>query len=88
MEKQSNRQETIICPPGRQLSAFLREKGISIPTPCGGHGNCGKCKVKVTAGELPAMSMDKVHLSEAEIQSGIRLACQAMPKEKICIEVL
>ncbi|MCR5587646.1 MAG: 2Fe-2S iron-sulfur cluster binding domain-containing protein [Lachnospiraceae bacterium] len=37
----------INCPPGIQLSAFLRSAGYSLPTFCGGRGNCGKCKVKV-----------------------------------------
>jgi len=88
MKTESNKKEIIICPPGRQISAYLREKGGFVPTPCGGHGNCGKCRVKVLEGDLPVMRMDKVHLSETEIKAGIRLACQAMPKGQVCIEVL
>ena len=79
---------SIKCPPGVQVSAFLRTLKIRIPTPCGGRGNCGKCKIRVIEGTLPVMQMDKVHLTQEEIDSGIRLACQAMTKEPIEIEVV
>ncbi len=75
------------CPPHVQISAFLRSRKISVPTPCGGHGNCGKCKIRVISGSLPVMQMDKVHLTQEELDAGIRLACQAMTKEPIEIEV-
>ena len=78
----------INCPPGVQISAFLRTMNVRIPTPCGGRGNCGKCKVRVISGSLPAMQMDKVHLTQEELDSGIRLACQAMTKEPVEIEVV
>ena len=71
---------------GRETAFSLRGKGIS--TPCGGHGNCGRCKVRVAEGSLPVMTMDKVHLTEAEVQSGIRLACQAMPKDIVMVEII
>ena len=80
--------EVFTCPPGKQLSAFLRENGTPVLTRCGGHGNCGKCKVKIIEGSLPVMTMDKVHLTEAEIDAGIRLACQALPKMRVTVEIL
>ena len=78
----------IYCPPGVQISAFLRTEKIRILTPCGGRGNCGKCKIRVISGTLPVMQMDKVHLTQEELDSGIRLACQAMTKEPVEIEVV
>lgn len=80
--------EVVTCPSGKQISAALREHGTPVLTPCGGHGNCGKCKVKVVEGTLPIMSMDRVHLTEEEIQDGIRLACQAMPAESVVVEIV
>ena len=80
--------QIIECPAGIQISAFLRKKGIPVPTPCGGHGNCGKCKVRVIEGNLPVMSMDRVHLTEEERKCGVRLACQAMPKEPVKIKLV
>lgn len=44
--------------------------------------------MRVAEGSLPVMTMDKVHLTEAEIQSGIRLACQAMPKDIVMVEII
>lgn len=35
---------------GKPLSRFLRERGYTVPMPCGGNGRCGNCKVRVTAG--------------------------------------
>jgi len=74
------------CPSGVQISAFLRDMKIHIPTPCGGRGNCGKCKIRVVKGSLPVMQMDKVHLTQEELESGMRLACQAMTKEPVEID--
>ena len=78
----------MICKPGKQVSAAIRESGCSVPTPCGGHGNCGKCKIKVIEGNLPVMTMDRVHLTEEEIKAGARHACHATPKETVVIEIL
>ena len=76
----------IRCPAGMQVSAFLRSRGNPVPTPCGGRGNCGKCKIRVLSGELPISSMDRVHLTEEELAEGVRLACQALPATEITIE--
>lgn len=74
------------CPGGVQISAYLRRQGVSVPTPCGGRGNCGKCIIRLIQGELPVSAMDRVHLSEEMLSSGYRLACQAMPQTDVVIE--
>ncbi|TSA35137.1 MAG: DUF4445 domain-containing protein [Porphyromonadaceae bacterium] len=38
---------SITCTPGESLLEAIREKGSFIPSPCGGKGICGKCKVDV-----------------------------------------
>lgn len=35
---------------GDNLLEFLRSKGFDISAPCGGHGLCGKCRVKIVRG--------------------------------------
>ena len=60
-----------VCPPGVQVSAWLRKQGISVLTPCGGRGNCGKCKIRVLHGELPASTMDRVQLTQEEVCAGV-----------------
>ena len=47
------------------LSALLQENGFDAPTPCGGHGKCGKCRVRAAGDLLPALDAD-----------GTCLACQ------------
>ena len=76
-----------ICPPGIQLSAYIRSTGHSVSTPCGGRGNCGKCRVKVIEGDLKISTMDRIQLTDDELALGIRLACQAMPDQTVKIEL-
>ena len=45
-------------------------------SPCGGEGNCGKCRVMVLEGECtPPAAEERVWLNTAELEQGIRLAC-------------
>ena len=78
----------IQCPPGIQLTASLRTQGAAPDTPCGGRGNCGKCRVRVIEGTLPVSTMDQIHLSKEELDQGIRLACQAMPGMQVSVEAV
>ena len=67
---------------------YLQSKGIYITAPCGGHGTCGKCRIRVNAGRLPVTDTDRALLTEAEINEGIRLACKAVPVSPVRISVL
>ena len=51
---------------------------------CGGAGVCGKCKVRVVSGELPATSYDKRVFTEEELANGWRLSCKAVPGNQEC----
>lgn len=50
--------------------------GLYIDQPCGGKGLCGKCKVIVEDVVPEPTEREKRILSETELSSGIRLACQ------------
>lgn len=52
------------------LDAILERAGFSLPHPCGGHGNCGKCAVEV----IGAVSEP----NELEERIGKRLSCQTI----------
>jgi uncharacterized 2Fe-2S/4Fe-4S cluster protein (DUF4445 family) len=57
-----------------------RALGVDISSICGGKGTCGKCKVKVQKGleGLNALTdKEQKSLSEEEMNSNFRLACQA-----------
>ena len=58
------------------LREFLIKEGILIDFPCGGRGLCMQCKVKIDPAPESGKEGRK-RLSEAEIENGIRLACQA-----------
>lgn len=48
---------------------------IALDMLCGGHGKCGKCKVKAK-GALSALTDSEIlHLSQSEISDNVRLAC-------------
>lgn len=67
------------------LDAF-REIGISMPSPCGGIGKCGKCKVKLK-GDLPGEhSPEEINLlTDAELRDGYRLACKTFAGDNMTI---
>jgi len=53
--------------------------GITIDSPCGGKGTCGKCKVIVNAENIsPPNEAEEEFFSPDELKEGYRLACQTV----------
>ena len=50
-------------------------EAISGERPCGGHGKCGKCKVRVLGTVSGITETELKLLSQDEIANGVRLAC-------------
>jgi uncharacterized 2Fe-2S/4Fe-4S cluster protein (DUF4445 family) len=73
--------------PGRKLITTLQSAGFYLPAICGERGTCGKCRIRVREGSLPVTSADQACLSQIQLEAGYRLACAALPKGDICIEV-
>lgn len=70
---------------GSSLIDVLHEFGVEFP--CGGKGDCGKCKVKILHGEIP---LDKIHssrLQELGLPGEWRLACMSHVDGDIVLEV-
>jgi ferredoxin len=61
------------------LLETARNAGIAIDAPCSGSGTCGKCKIRLTAGDLITESSAGHNLTDEEYQDGYRLACQCRP---------
>lgn len=57
-------------PEGTVLSAFIK-----TDMPCGGHGKCGKCKVKARGRVSEITQKERDVLTQKELQQGVRLAC-------------
>lgn len=66
---------TVAVPDGEWLLEAAKRAGIAVETPCGGHGTCGKCLVRVTAGwvEQP----ENASLTPGQREQGWVLICQA-----------
>jgi len=62
---------------GVSVLEVLRRHNIAVYAPCGGEGNCGKCKVVVrTEHSFPPAAIE--FLSAAEVTKGVRLACKLL----------
>jgi len=68
-----------VCKIGDNLLDAARRIGIEIIGPCGGKALCGKCIVKIVAGEGALNSPtdeEKLALSRKRISEGYRLSCR------------
>ena len=68
---------TTRVPPGTTLFSAAHWIGLPIDSTCGGHGTCGKCKVRVTKGIGDPETADHRQLRPGEVADGWRLSCQA-----------
>jgi ferredoxin len=57
---------TIEVPEAETLFKPLVNAAVAIPTDCGGRGTCGKCLVRLGAGELSPPSAAELKLIPAE----------------------
>ena len=71
------------------LLAAVSSAAVALPVDCAGRGTCGKCLVRLGAGELsPPTSVELRKLTPERRAEGWRLACQARPvSERVSIEV-
>ncbi len=58
-------------------------KKKKIDAPCGGRGDCGRCKIRFSGKAPEAGVQEKRILSEEEIKKGIRLACMTEKTEEM-----
>ncbi|NLM28244.1 MAG: DUF4445 domain-containing protein [Clostridiaceae bacterium] len=65
------------------LLEALRITGNSPPSPCGGKGSCGKCRVFVNRGISYYTDREKKHLSPKEMKKGVHLSCMIRVNDDI-----
>ncbi|WP_083273618.1 ASKHA domain-containing protein [Geosporobacter ferrireducens] len=70
---------------GENLLRGMQRHDIFVKAPCGGTGVCGKCKVQIKEGNIPAAAEDQLYFSQDELEKGYRLACQAYPTENCSV---
>ena len=78
---------TIVVLPHTTALEVAAQAGLTIQTPCGGSGTCGKCRVQFTSGACEPTADDGEQLSDNEIAAGWRLACQTSICEDCVIHV-
>lgn len=59
------------------IAEAMRSAGITVETPCGGHGLCGGCIIKITQGEVDIIESDRDLIPEELLREGYRLACRS-----------
>ena len=68
----------VFVPAGTLVSKAASEAGAATEMPCGGMGVCAKCKVIVHGMVDELGSSERMHLTDEEIASGVRLACKTL----------
>ena len=63
------------CNVGDNLLELARRANVAIDAPCSGNGSCGKCRVKLVAGEQE--SFPSRHISDEEYAEVWRLSCSS-----------
>ncbi len=80
---------TVEVPESETLMDALTRVAIDLPNVCAGRGTCGKCLVRLGAGELtPSTEIELRKVPEKLRDAGWRLACQTRPvSSRVSIEV-
>lgn len=75
----------IPCNAKESLLGALRKHKLYSSAACGGTGKCGKCRIQFLEGVIEPTYADRSHFSRADLDNGMRLACQAFPMEDCTI---
>ncbi len=78
---------TVGVAPGATVLEAAARAGITILTPCGSQGTCGKCRVVVREGAGPVTDAEREALSKEELGGGMALACQRTVEAPATVEV-
>ncbi len=73
--------------PGTVMLEAAARAGFIIHSPCGGAGTCGKCIVRLRAGQCPPQPSEAAILGEARVAEGFRMACQARIVTPLTVEI-
>jgi len=74
-------------PAGTTVLDAARQAGLSMVAPCGGNGECGKCRVEILQGNVPAQPPDRSWFSEKQLQRGFRLACLVKATHDLTVRI-
>ncbi len=67
---------------GQTILDAAQKAGVPVDSICGGKGRCGKCLIKILAGEAgEPTGLEQKVLSAEEVQKGVRLACRTQVQQ-------
>ncbi len=72
---------------GTRLLEAASGAGITLNSPCGNKGTCGKCRVKIIQGLAAPTETELKSISDDELNNGVRLACQTTIVGPMTIEI-
>lgn len=76
-----------LCERNLNFLAHAQAIELDLGSECGGHGICGKDRVRLPPGHAPVSPItdeERDHLSAEELTQGWRLACQCFPEKNGC----
>lgn len=80
--------ETIEVAAGELLLSAAVAAGVPLNAPCGGHGRCSKCLVRVDRGQCaPPDEHERESLDAAELEQGWRLGCRAAIESDLVVYI-
>jgi Na+-transporting NADH:ubiquinone oxidoreductase subunit F len=82
-----NDDKEITVNPGSTLLSTLSEKGIFLPSACGGGGTCSQCRCQVVDGGGSILATEVDHFTRREQQDHWRLGCQVKVRENMKIRI-
>jgi p-cymene monooxygenase electron transfer component len=78
--------QTFEIPRGETVLERALKAGIAYPHDCT-VGTCGSCRTRLVEGQVEAITPFGYTLSREELEAGYILACQALPKSDLVLEV-
>jgi p-cymene methyl-monooxygenase electron transfer component len=79
-------EQSFAVEPGETLLERALKDGLAYPHDCT-VGTCGTCRTKLISGKVDAITPFSYTLSKDELAAGYILACQAVPKSDLVVEV-
>jgi uncharacterized 2Fe-2S/4Fe-4S cluster protein (DUF4445 family) len=75
-------------PAGETVLTAAQKAGTGLIATCNGRGTCHQCIIKLVSGRLnPITAIERGALSNSSLNSGLRLACQAVPITDVTINI-
>lgn len=85
----NNKERSISFISGQSLLEILNSSENILRSGCGGNSSCGLCQIRIEEGEVHKPSTnEKLQLTKKQIDQGVRLACQVLPKKDMQISIV